>query len=95
MSFKLLKTEEEFLDSCPCAYKILNFVDAIKDTDVRWFFDSCYFTRLDKRYTAIFKSYALDEYRDYVLSIEANKSGEGGYDLRIIKKVDNLLSDNE
>lgn len=90
---KIYKSEELFLDECPCAYQLLNFVDNIKDTDVRWFFDVGYAYYKEDKYYVIFKSYVTDEYKDYVLSIEA-AGKDGKYDIRIIKKIDNLLSGN-
>lgn len=93
---QIYRTEEDFLDKCPCGYKIIKFVENIKDTDVLWFFDICYsyYDRILKVEThqAIFKSYITEEYKDYVLSIKAEKI-DGSYSLSITKKVDNLLSD--
>lgn len=91
----LIKNEQEFTDRCPCAYRILEFVDSIKDTDARWFFDLCYYDYFEQRFSVIFKSYITEEYKDYVLSVAAKKTEDGNYDIRIIKKVDNLLNDNE
>jgi hypothetical protein len=83
--------EEEFDDNCPCAFQIYEYVQNITDTDVRWFFDISYSHYPEDRHTAIYKSYASEEYKDYILSVEGKKNNMGGYDLRIIKKVDNLV----
>lgn len=91
----IYKNEDDFFDKCPCAYRILNFVDSIKDTDVHWFFDVCYYDQFDKRYSVIFKSYETEEFKNYVLSVEAKETENNDYSIRIIKKVDNLLTDNE
>lgn len=88
------KSEDVFLDRCPCAIQVLNFVDSIKDTDARWYFYKGYAFHSERRFSIIFKSYAMPEYEDYVLSVEAQYS-EGKCNFRIVKKVDNLLTDNE
>lgn len=43
---RVMKTEEEFTDRCPCAYKIINFLNNI-ETDVKWWFDSAYYNDFD------------------------------------------------
>lgn len=92
MFTEIYRTKEEFTDSCRCAYEVLNFVADIKDTDVMWFFDTGYYLGYEDRYSIIFKSYVTEEYQDYILSIEVKKKTETGeYDLRIHKKIDNLL----
>jgi len=91
----IYRNEEHFFDECPCAYQILYFVDSIKDTDARWFFDRAYSDyENEERHAVIFKSYITQEYKDYVLSVEAKKKNDG-YDIRLLKKVDNLLGGNE
>lgn len=89
---KIYKTEDEFLDNCLCAYRILNFVDNI-ESDARWFFNCCYFMQPERNYCVIFKSYDMHEYENYVLSIEAAWKNEN-WNIRIIKKVDNLQGGN-
>jgi hypothetical protein len=89
----IFKSELDFLENCPCAYKILNFVDSIEDTDVRWFFDYGVGDYDEKTYQIIFKSYITPEFKDYVLSIKAEWK-DGTYDIKLVKKVDNLLADN-
>lgn len=90
---EIYRTEKEFRDKCPCYYAILEFIDNIKDTDVRWFFDVGYAFYPEKRYCIIFKSYITPEYEDYVLSVESTKVNDT-YNIKIVKKVDNLLCDN-
>lgn len=34
MRREVLKTKEQFIDNCPCAWDIIQFVKSIKDTDV-------------------------------------------------------------
>lgn len=85
------KTEEEFDNNCPCAYQMYEFLKNITDTDVRWYFNIAYSHHAEDRHTAIYKSYITEEYKDYVLSIEGKKNKDGEYDLRIVKKVDNLV----
>lgn len=90
MMWEAYKTKEEFKDNCPCAYQVLNYVDEIKDTDVKWFFDICYNHYPERRFSTIFRSYSTSEYKDYVLSVEAKFNDvKKQYDLRIVKKVDN------
>lgn len=89
----IYKTEEEFIDNCPCASSILKFVAGIKNTDVIWFFDVCYVNYIDNRYSVIFKSYITEEFKDYLLSVEVIQENKK-CNIRIIKKVDNLLNDN-
>ena len=84
----VMKTEEEFEDNCECAYGILNFLDSV-ETDVRWWFDVAYNHNFDGVYTAIFKSYITEEYKDYCLSIEG-KCVNNTWEYRVIKKVDGL-----
>lgn len=84
----VMQTEEEFEDYCECAYGILNFLDTIT-TDVRWWFNKAYHHNFEDRYTAIFTSYATDEYKDYILSIEG-KLVDGNWQYRVVKKVDGL-----
>ncbi|MFD3261907.1 hypothetical protein ACE3MQ_25225 [Paenibacillus lentus] len=90
----VMKTKSDFYDKCPCATKILEFVDSIDDSDVRWFFHIGYCHFDENRYAIIFKSYDMPEYEDYVLSVEATYNDDD-YILRIVKKVDNLLTSNE
>lgn len=94
MFSEVYKTEREFKDKCKCAFSVLNFVEEIEDTDVKWFFDKAYFLDYpEKRYSVIFKSFVTEEYRDYILSVEAKFNKETGkYDVRIIKKVDKFKS---
>lgn len=91
MMWEAYKTKEEFKDNCPCWYQILDFVKSIEDTDTRWYFDICYNHHPERRYSTIFKSYSTEEYKDYVLSVEARFNDElRKYEFRIVKKVDNL-----
>lgn len=87
---RIMKTEEEFTDNCPCAYEILDYIDTI-DTDVRWWFDVAYNQDFGKRYSTIFKSYATDEYKDYILSIES-KFINDKWEHKVFKKVDGLTA---
>lgn len=93
---QIYNTEEDFLDNCSCCYAILDFVENIKNTDTRWFFEKCY-SRYDKdsdyeEHYVIFKSYITEEFKDYILSIKVIKLSES-YSIHIVKKIDNLLSD--
>lgn len=90
----VIKTKTDFYEKCPCAAKILEFVDGIEDTDARWFFHIGYCHFDEKRFGIIFKSYDMPEYKDYVLSVEATYKNSD-YILRVVKKVDNLLTSNE
>ncbi len=84
----VFSTEEEFTDECPCAYGVLNFVNTV-ETDVRWWFSVAYYNDVSNFYSIIFKSYITDEYKDYVLSVQANYV----YDkwvYKVYKKVDGL-----
>lgn len=94
MYSEIYKTEGDFLDRCPCSFQILDFVDSIENTDTRWFFDIGYAFYKAKKYAVIFKTYALPEYKDYVLSVEATEHKEK-YTINIIKRIDNLLTDND
>ncbi|KEI11771.1 hypothetical protein [Clostridium novyi] len=93
MFHEIYKTEVQFLNNCPCAYEILEFIDNLKDTDVHWFFDHGFSFYNKNKYCIIFKSYSTPEYDNYVLSIEAIKTNDV-YTIKIIKKIDNLLHDN-
>lgn len=93
MAYRIMKTEEEFLDNCRCAYDILNYVDTIS-TDVRWWFDVSYSHEFDEtRYSTIFKSYITEEYKDHILSIES-KLIDDKWEHKIFKKVDGLTPAN-
>lgn len=87
MLSKILKNKEEFIDECECAYKILSFVKNDVETDVKWWFDVAY--REDNRYSVLFKSYIIEEYKDYILSITSEKI-DGEWELKVFKKVDGL-----
>ncbi|WP_144024883.1 hypothetical protein [Paenibacillus odorifer] len=91
MRREIHKTEEEFDDNCPCAGSIWLFVNDIKDTDVKWFFDVGYSHYPEDVHWAIYKSYVTDEYKDYVLSIVAKKNENGEYVAKVHKKIDNLI----
>ncbi len=83
-----MRNKQEFIENCKCAYEIFEFIDNVK-TDVRWRFDIAYHHDFENKYTAIFKSYTTEKYKDYVLSIEGKLVGNGwGY--RVVKKVDGL-----
>lgn len=93
MAYRIMKTEEEFLDNCRCAYDILNYVDTIS-TDVRWWFDVSYSHEFDEtRYSTIFKSYITEEYKDHILSIES-KLIDDKWEHKIFKKVYGLTPAN-
>ena len=87
----VLKTEEDFTDYCPCSCKILELAESMK-TDAMWFFDSCYSNYIRHSYFVTFKSYVTDEYKDYILTIQAIKIDDE-WDIKVIKKVDNLLNE--
>ncbi|WP_368263087.1 hypothetical protein [Clostridium disporicum] len=92
---KIYKTEREFRENCLISYKIYDFVDSL-ESDTRWFFDVYYeFYIFERKYQVLFKSYITEEYKDYVLSIEAVIDDNNNVDIRVIKKIDNLLHNNE
>lgn len=92
---KIYKTERDFRDNCPIAYKIYNFVDSL-ESDTRWFFDVGYeFNIFERKYQILFKSYITEEYKDYILSIEATIDNDNNVDIRVTKKVDNLLNNSD
>jgi hypothetical protein len=85
---KVFKKEEEFEDECPCAYRIYKYVETI-ETDVKWWFHRAYDDYDEDKYTVIFTSYITEEYKDYILSVEAKRiNNEWQY--RIIKKIDGI-----
>ncbi|MMZ62054.1 hypothetical protein D1872_242400 [compost metagenome] len=94
MFSEVYKTEREFKDNCRCAYSVLNFVENIEDTDVKWFFYNAYYHDYpENSYSVIFKSYVTEEYRDYILSVGAKFNKETGkYDVRLVRKVDKLMN---
>lgn len=86
------KNESDFIENCPCAYQILNYIDGIKDTDVKWFFDFGISDYPEDVHRIIFKSYCTPEYKDYVLSLSAEAIDESSkYSIELVKRVDNLL----
>lgn len=85
---RILSTEDEFTEYCPCAYKVLNFVSQL-ETDALWFFDVCYNNYEVNTYSVIFKSYVTDEYKDYIVSIQATKADKA-WDIELFRKVDGL-----
>lgn len=92
---KIYKTERDFRDNCPIAYKIYNFVDSL-ESDTRWFFDIGYeFYIFERKYQILFKSYITEEYKDYLLSIEAKVNDDNAVDIKVIKKIDNLINNSE
>ena len=66
----------------------MKFLDNI-ETDVKWYFDVAYHHDFENKYTAIFKSYVTEEYKDYVLSIEG-RLVNNEWEYRIVKKIDGL-----
>ncbi len=87
----IMKTEDDFYEYCPCASKLIRYADSVK-TDARWFFDICYYEQFSNCYTAFFKSYITDEFKDYVLSLSATKT-DTDWNIKIVKKVDGLQGD--
>lgn len=85
---KIIKTEDDFLEYCPCSYRIIKYVDSVK-SDVRWFFDACYYEMFDNSYSVIFKTYINEEYKNYVLSISATYS-DNSWVIKLFKKIDGL-----
>lgn len=92
---RYIKNEDDFFEYCPCAFHILNFVNEIKDTDVKWFFERCIYHHDEESFYVLFKSYMTDEFKDYALSVAAEKTESDKYTIRIIKKVDNLLNETD
>jgi len=54
-----------------------------------WWFDVAHHHDFENRYTAIFKSYIAEEYKEYILSIEG-KLVNDNWEYRVAKKVDGL-----
>ncbi|KNF09847.1 hypothetical protein CLPU_1c00120 [Gottschalkia purinilytica] len=87
---QLIKNKEAFEEECWLfSSSLYNFVEKHCETDsIRWFFDSCYMPDYYTKdsYTVIFKSYDIEEYKDYILSIEVTYE-DNNYNFRIIKQV--------
>ena len=91
----IINNMDDFLEYCPCANQIISFVESIEDTNVLWFFSICYYTDYDNRFTVFFKSFITHEYKDYLLSVEAKLNDKDTFDIRLLKKVDNLVNEIE
>jgi hypothetical protein len=89
---EVYSTEKEFKENCPISYKIYDFVNSI-ESDTRWFFDVGYAFYRERKYQILFTSYITEEYKDYLLSIEAQIINND-VTIKIFKKIDNLVNNN-
>lgn len=88
MAPKRITSEEDFLNECAPAPDIRRHVEALEAaTPNRWFFEKCWADWHTPKFTAIFRSYRLPEYKDYILSVEASRSVDGQWAVRTIKQV--------
>ncbi|MBA3816915.1 MAG: hypothetical protein H0X29_10455 [Parachlamydiaceae bacterium] len=90
---EVYKTKEEFHDECPCSHQIMEIAESLSTMDVRWFFEVCFAYYQEDRYSAIFKTYAMEEYKGYFLTFTV-KLVEGKYAVTYFKKDGTQLSDN-
>ncbi len=89
MAFKLFTNEDDFIYSFQHYHKLIKFVESISG-DNRWWFKEASTSAHDKgAYNVIFTSYKTPEYRNFLLSIHAEKV-DGDYTFRITKQITDL-----
>lgn len=88
MPTERISSEEDFLNHCPAASRILDFVEKRESGEsVRWFFHECWADYAEQRFTALFNSYKTPEYEGYLLSVMASKTDERTWSIRRVKRV--------
>ena len=88
MFFKHFTNEEDFICSFSHYRKLSEFVDSISNTNC-WLFKEAYLQDNDS-YSIIFTSYKTSEYRNFLLSIHAEKVNED-YVFSITKQTTDLV----
>ena len=96
MFSEVYNTTQEFEENCLCASAVNNFIDTKIISNVKWFFDKCFMFENHQRYSIIFSSYALPDYKGYIMGLEARYNvNSDSYDIKLIKKAESPTLDNK
>lgn len=82
------KNEGEYFDNCDFSYKLDEFVNNISENN-RWWFKECN-ANSDGVYFVTYKSYEIQEYSKFVLSIRVDKIDDH-YKFTIINQITDLV----
>jgi hypothetical protein len=84
----IIQDEDDFYLNCESAKSIMEHAEAEqKISDCRWFFKECHANWKAMVFTAIFCSYKTPDYANHILSVKANKSDDGRWEIRTLKKI--------
>ncbi len=77
----------EFVRRCEGAARVFDCVGAHEVVDgVKWFFRGCD-GELDRRCKVFFRSWKKPRYERFLLTVEAVKKDQGGWEVDVVKKV--------
>ena len=89
MFYKHFTNEEDFLEYFAEYYsKLIEFVESVSGNN-RWWFEEAYLQD-NSTYSILFTSYKTPEYRNFLLSTQAEKINDN-YKFSIVKQITDLV----